>query len=94
MKDVVNEDIDKNRMNNKNEYQGGAYSVFMFIGLYLRFFILKILGKYKSIKYLSGEECYSAISKKQRFYCLVVGLVSVLLLLTGVVCLAYLIENE
>jgi uncharacterized membrane protein len=68
-------------MERSGEYQGGFYVIIEFIGLYVRYFILKILHKNKTIKYLSGEENFSKINKKQRFYCLIVGLVFMLFLL-------------
>jgi len=64
------------------EYQGGAHALFAFLGLYVRFFIFKILGQKKSIEYLSGEEKFPKISKKQRFFCIVVGLFSFVMTIT------------
>ena len=68
-------------MKNKNEYQGGVYAIFAFVGLYVRFFMLKIIGVNRTIKYLSGEEQYPKINTKQRFFCLIVGLISILIMI-------------
>ena len=68
-------------MGRPGEYQGGFYAVIEFIGLYLRYLIFKILQKSKTIKYLSGEEEFPKINRKQRSYCLVVGLGFILFLL-------------
>ena len=71
-------------MRGAGEYQGGFYAIIEFIGLYIRYFIFKISQKNKTIKYLSGEEEFPKINKRQRFYCLIVGLVSMLFLLSVV----------
>jgi hypothetical protein len=68
-------------MSKKNEYQGGAYAIFEFIGLYVRFYILKSLEINRSIKYLSGEEHFPKNNKKQQFFCLSVGILSMLIMI-------------
>jgi len=77
-------------MKGHGEYQGGFYAIIEFVGLYIRYFILKISHKNKSIKYLSGEEDFPKINKKQRLYCLIVGLVFALFLISVVIYLFYL----
>ena len=64
-------------MKQAGEYQGGFYAILEFIGLYVRYFIFKISQKNKTIKYLSGEEEFPIINKKQRSYCIFVGLLFV-----------------
>ena len=60
-------------MKANNEYKGGHYVIFEFIGLYVRYLFFKITGGKRSIKYLSGEQNFPIISKKQRIFCLIVG---------------------
>ena len=66
---------------NYNEYKGRQYTIVEFIGLYIRYLIFKLLGNSKSIEYLSGEEDYPKINTRQRFYCLIVGLFFIFLLM-------------
>ena len=66
-------------MKNKKEYQGGYYRIIEFIGLYIRFFVLKTIGINRNVTYLSGEEYFPKINKTQRFFCLLVGLISLLI---------------
>jgi len=72
-------------MAKKGEYQGGFYAIILFLGVYVRYFIFKILQKNKSIKYLSGEENYPKLDEKQRFYCLIAGVFFILLVFSIVV---------
>ena len=65
-------------MSKIGEYKGGFYVIIEFVGLYVRYFIFQILQKGKSINYLSGEEELPKINKKQRFYCLIVGIALIL----------------
>ena len=81
-------------MTKPNEYQGGFYAILEFIGLYTRYFVFRILQNNKTIKYLSGEDDFPEIKKKQRFYCLFVGLFVLIFLLVIIVCFGYLILNK
>jgi|LSQX01.2.fsa_nt_gb hypothetical protein len=69
------------------EYQGGFYAIISFIGVYVRCFIFKIWRKNKSIKYLSGEENFPKLDKKQRYYSLIVGFIFILLVFSMVIYL-------
>jgi len=75
------------------EYQGGDHAIFAFLGLYIRFFIFKIFGQKKTIKYLSGEEKFPKISKKQRFFCIIVGLFFFVLILLLLIFIVYYINS-
>lgn len=61
----------------KNEYKGGFYVFFEFVGLYVRFFICKVFQINKSIVELSGEKDYPLIDKKERLKCLIIGIIVV-----------------
>lgn len=63
---------------------GGSYQIFEFVGLYVRYFISKLLRMDISLTELSGEKDYPHIDKRQRCKCLVVGILTVVLLLAGV----------
>jgi hypothetical protein len=73
-------------MRGPGEYQGGFYAIIEFIGLYVRYIVFKISQKNKTIKYLSGEEEYPKIDRKQRFYCLIIGLTAMLFLFSVIIC--------
>lgn len=80
-------------MPKKDEYQGGFYAVISFIGVYIRYFILKICQQNKSIKYLSGEENFSKLDKRQRYYSLIVGFIFILLVFSIVIYLFTLLDT-
>jgi hypothetical protein len=61
----------------RGEYQGGFYALLEFIGVYVRYFFLFLCQNRKGIQYLSGEENFPSINKKQRFFCLIVGIISI-----------------
>jgi hypothetical protein len=74
-------------MGRAGEYQGGFYVIIEFVGVYIRYFIFKILKKNKSVKYLSGEETFPKINKKQRFYSLTVGFIFMIFLFSMIIYL-------
>jgi len=74
-------------MASKGEYQGGHYAFVEFIGLYCRYFVFKISGINKSKTFLSGEENYPVINRMQRFYCLFVGLVVIIVICVSIILL-------
>lgn len=61
-------------MNKKSEYQGGGYALIEAFGAYIRYWFYVIIRKKKSLSYLSGEDQYPIIDKRQRFFCLIVGI--------------------
>ena len=73
-------------MGRTGEYQGGFYAIITFVGVYVRYFFLKMIKKNKNIEYLSGEGKNHKIDKKQRFYSLIVGFGFILFLFSTVVC--------
>ena len=68
----------------KDGWGGVSYQIFEFVGLYVRYFISKLLRMDISLTELSGEKDYPHIDKRQRSKCLVVGILTVVLLLVGV----------
>ena len=81
-------------MGNKGGYEGKEYTIVEFIGLYVRYFVLKIIGVNRTIEHLSGEEQYPKINTKQRFFCLIVGIVSILILISFISLSIYIYEYK
>lgn len=72
---------------------GGSYQIFEFVGLYVRYFISKLLRMDISLTELSGEKNYPHIDTRQRIKCLVVGILTVVALFVGVVFIIYKMEQ-
>jgi hypothetical protein len=72
---------------------GGSYQIFEFVGLYVRYFISKLLRMDISLTELSGEKDYPHIDTRQRIMCLVVGILTVVALFVGVVFIIYKMEQ-
>ncbi|OFY53596.1 MAG: hypothetical protein A2W93_02800 [Bacteroidetes bacterium GWF2_43_63] len=72
-------------MAHNGEYQGGHYAIVEFIGLNCRYFVFKIAGSNKSKVFLSGEEHYPLINRRQRFYCLSVGLIVIIAICVSII---------
>ena len=72
---------------------GGCYQIFEFVGLYVRYFISKLLRMDISLSELSGEKDYPHIDTRQRIKCLVVGILTVVALFAGIVFIIYKMEQ-
>ncbi len=72
-----------------DEYKGGFYVLFEFVGLYVRLLFCKIFKISKSKEELSGEKNYPVIDTKERFKCLIIGIVAVCATLSLVLLLIY-----
>ena len=72
---------------------GGSYQIFEFVGLYVRYFISKLLRMDISLTELSGEKDYPHIDTRQRIKSLVVGILTVVALFVGVVFIIYKMEQ-
>ena len=72
---------------------GGCYQIFEFVGLYVRYFISKLLRMDISLTELSGEKDYPYIDTRQRIKCLVVGILTVVALFAGIVFIIYKMEQ-
>jgi len=58
-----------------------------FFGLYTRYFFFKLIGRKKTIKYLSGEIKDEQTSASQKFFNVITGMASFSLLVIGIVYL-------
>lgn len=72
---------------------GGSYQIFEFVGLYVRYFISKLLRMDISLTELSGEKDYPHIDTRQRIKGLVVGILTVVALFAGIVFIIYKMEQ-
>ena len=72
---------------------GGSYQIFEFVGLYVRYFVSKILRTGVTLTELSGEKDYPHIDTRQRIKCLVVGILTVVALFAGIVFIIYKMEQ-
>ena len=77
----------------KDGWGGGSYQIFEFVGLYVRYFISKLLRMDISLSELSGEKDYPHIDTRQRIKCLVVGILTVVALFAGIVFIIYKMEQ-
>lgn len=77
----------------KDGWGGGSYQIFEFVGLYVRYFISKLLRMDISLTELSGEKDYPHIDTRQRIKCLVVGILTVVALFAGIVFIIYKMEQ-
>lgn len=72
---------------------GGSYQIFEFVGLYVQYFVSKILRTGVTLTELSGEKDYPHIDKRQRIKCLIVGILTVVALFAGVIFIIYKMEQ-